>query len=145
MKLLGLKKLLADLERVKKDYSKTEVEVIVGYSQTYAIYVHENLNASHKKGKQAKFLEAPARSMQGELGKTVASVFEKTKDFKKALLAAGYQLQRASQKLVPVDTGALKASAFTALKKDLDKKANAAFTRGFKKREKWSDDWHANE
>lgn len=38
-------------------------EVLVGYDQSasYAIFVHENLQARHKAGKQAKFLEAPLK------------------------------------------------------------------------------------
>lgn len=37
------------------------VDVAVGYTQSYAIFVHENLNARHKPGKIAKYLETPAR------------------------------------------------------------------------------------
>lgn len=36
-------------------------EVLVGYTSEYAIYVHENLEARHKPGKQAKYLEQPLR------------------------------------------------------------------------------------
>ena len=73
------------------------VDVIVGYTATYAVYVHENLNAKHGKefnmayseqisrggssknkkrhrtwfnrgeNQQAKFLEKPAREMRAEL------------------------------------------------------------------------------
>ncbi len=35
--------------------------VQVGYVAAYAIFVHENLDAKHAEGKQAKFLEAPVR------------------------------------------------------------------------------------
>lgn len=35
--------------------------MVVGYGQDYAIYVHEDLLALHAPGKQAKFLEQPAR------------------------------------------------------------------------------------
>ena len=35
--------------------------MIVGFGTDYAIYVHEDLNARHQAGKQAKFLEEPAR------------------------------------------------------------------------------------
>ena len=35
--------------------------MIVGYGTDYAIYVHENTGANFKPGKQAKFLEEPAR------------------------------------------------------------------------------------
>ena len=33
----------------------------VGYTADYALYVHENLEARHKKGQTAKFLERPLR------------------------------------------------------------------------------------
>jgi ribosomal protein L18 len=35
---------------------------VVTYSAQYAIYVHENLTATHAAGKQAKYLEEPARN-----------------------------------------------------------------------------------
>jgi len=35
--------------------------MIVGFGTQYAVYVHEDLNARHAAGKQAKFLEEPAR------------------------------------------------------------------------------------
>jgi len=37
------------------------IDVIVGYTAMYAVYVHENLEARHAPGKQAKFLEGPLR------------------------------------------------------------------------------------
>lgn len=43
----------------------TEVEV--GYTQGYAIYVHENLEAQHKRGKYAKFLETPAYGFRDDM------------------------------------------------------------------------------
>lgn len=42
----------------------------VGFTQFYAIYVHENVGANFKVG-QAKFLEEPAREMARELGGVV--------------------------------------------------------------------------
>lgn len=68
---------------------------------------------------QAKFLEQPAREMQRELGNVIMNIvkgklFEGKKvTLRQALLIAGLRLQRESQKLVPVDTGQLKNSAFT--------------------------------
>lgn len=38
-----------------------KTKMIVGYGQDYAIYVHEDLNARHAPGKEAKFLEKPLR------------------------------------------------------------------------------------
>lgn len=39
----------------------------VGYDTEYAVYVHEDLNARHKKGKRAKYLEEPARTKRKEI------------------------------------------------------------------------------
>ena len=50
-----------------------KTEVTVGYYDTdYAIYVHENLEARHKPGKQAKFLEEPLRNKRERLREIVA-------------------------------------------------------------------------
>jgi len=87
---------------------------VVGYTQEYAIYVHERLDLKHPVG-QAKFLEQPAREMRDELGTTIAESTKGGMPVSKALLLAGLKLQAASQKLCPVDTGALKGSAFTNL------------------------------
>lgn len=40
--------------------SGADTEVLVQYLTAYAIYVHEDLHASHAPGKVAKFLEKPA-------------------------------------------------------------------------------------
>ena len=48
-----------------------DADVVVGYVADYAVYVHENLQASHKPGKQAKYLEQPAREKKGELIKII--------------------------------------------------------------------------
>jgi len=64
---------------------------------------------------QAKFLEQPARTMTGVLSDIVAVALKAKKTMAQALLLAGLRLQRESQKLVPIDTGNLRASAFTRL------------------------------
>lgn len=46
-------------------------EVRVGYTAGYALYVHENLDAWHKPGKEAKFLEGPFRTEQTEMSRLV--------------------------------------------------------------------------
>lgn len=85
--------------------------------------VYTGFEANKKRGLfwgpngQAKFLEEPARTMGDVLGKLVASALMAKKTMAQALLVAGLRLQRESQKLVPVDTGNLRASAFTRLEK----------------------------
>jgi len=49
-----------------------DTDVIVGYVADYAVYVHENLQAKHKPGKQAKYLEQPAREKKNEIFKIIA-------------------------------------------------------------------------
>lgn len=44
-----------------------DVDVIVGYVADYAVYVHEDLEAKHKPGKTAKYLERPAREKRPEI------------------------------------------------------------------------------
>ena len=47
--------------------SSPDMSVEVGYTQSYAIYVHENLNSNHPNGGQAKYLEQPAREIYPQL------------------------------------------------------------------------------
>ena len=44
-------------------------DVVVGYGRDakYAVYVHEDPNARHKKGKRYKFLEEPARTKRRQI------------------------------------------------------------------------------
>jgi hypothetical protein len=109
----GMDKLLARLqaEKAKADDS-TKGAVYVGYTANYAIFVHENLEAKHPVGK-AKFLEAPARAMRKELSENIKTAMRAGKTMLQSLLVAGRLLQRASQKLCPVDTGNLRGSAYT--------------------------------
>ncbi len=114
------------LRRISSYEVPGKTVVVTGYSQSYGVYVHENLTARHKEGKSAKFLERPARQLRGELNRIVRTVFKKTKDISKALIVAGLRLQRESQKIVPVDTSALRASAFTAESHRADTQATLA-------------------
>lgn len=44
-----------------------DITVWVVYTAVYAIYVHERVELSHAPGKQAKFLEEPARQYRDEI------------------------------------------------------------------------------
>ena len=46
--------------------------VIVSYGTEYAVYVHEMPENRHKPGKQAKYLEQPAREKRDRMGRIVA-------------------------------------------------------------------------
>ncbi len=112
----GLQAVKESLARHAEQYGPDRVDVVVGYTQAYALYVHENLEARHPVG-QAKYLEQPARQLNndGTLGSIVVAGLKRGLTLGKALLLAGLRLQRESQLLCPVDTGALKGSAFTRL------------------------------
>lgn len=171
MEIKGLEKVVAQLrDRLAKTTGgDRNVSVLVGYTQEYAVYVHEDLRAAHgarynalyiskkpgqvikKTGKlgktkiswnqaaidmgygnpdhflyagkaktrgenqQAKFLEQPARENQDVYAGIIATALKQGKTMAQALLLAGLRLQRDSQAIVPVDTGMLRASAFTRL------------------------------
>lgn len=125
-RILSLEKKLRGLRRQAEE---ANVSVIVGYTQTYAVYVHEDLSARHAEGKQAKYLETPLRKLGGELGSIAAQIFKRTGSMRTALLTAGLRLQRESQEIVPIDTSALRASAFTCSEEELESVAAAAFAR----------------
>ena len=128
--IVNLTSLLRKLEKIERHSKKVNNgSVIVGYSASYAVYVHENVEEkwrgrprrSPSKGNywdpagrgRSKFLEYPARTIQRELGTIIAETTKRGASVMQALLIAGMRLQRESQLLVPVDTGNLKASAFT--------------------------------
>ena len=121
----GVKAVGQALNRLSKKAGKSRVSVIVGYTANYATAVHENAKMEARRrlrkksaGRQQwKFLEQPAREFQDDLAKIVTIIFEKTGNMKLALVAAAMRLQAESQKIVPVDTGNLKGSAFTEVEK----------------------------
>lgn len=133
--LSGVQKLVDRLQKLAAKTGKTKSpSVAVGYSAAYALYVHESIEMKLKgqkrrgaRGKgmywdpqdraQAKFLEQPARELRPELRRIIALAAKRGATLAEALLLAGMRLQGESMKLVPVDTGALKASAYTKLEK----------------------------
>lgn len=120
-----------EVQRKLRKLSNTSIGegVVVGFTQNYAIFVHEDTEASHKVGK-SNFLLDPAMRMKGELANIVSSVTKATGSVEKGLLTAGLRLQREAQKETPVDTGALKNSAFTAKESDLEQASLAANQAG---------------
>jgi hypothetical protein len=64
---------------------------------------------------QAKFLEKPAREKSRPIAGIVRTAWQQGRTLVQGLLLGGLFLQRESQKIVPVDTGNLKASAFTRI------------------------------
>ncbi len=112
-RILNSKRLQQRLKALRlKSRKKNNGSVIVGYTANYAVYVHENKEAHHPNG-QAKFLEQPFREKADEIAKIAQKTAEATGSIVDGLVVGGLFLQRESQKLVPVDTGNLKGSAFT--------------------------------
>lgn len=109
-KVEGAKELERTLIKLSKD-TEGNVNVRVGYTANYALIVHEDMEAKHPNGGNAKYLEKPFREL--DLFSTILKVIKKKGSLRQALTIAGLRLQRASQKQVPVDTSFLKASAFT--------------------------------
>lgn len=131
MRIERLKNLMDKLKKLEaKARADDGTSVIVGYTAAYALFVHENLEMklrgvprTNGKGMywdpqgrgQSKFLEEPARALKDEYGKIVRDALKRGATLAQALVAAGLRLQRESMLLCPVDTGNLKASAFTKL------------------------------
>lgn len=114
------------LEKLRKyckdNAGRDKLTVVIGYSQSYALEVHERTDVRHKVG-QAKYLEEAARVNEPK----IKVMLRQSKDkLPEAMLKAGLLIQRESQLLVPVDTSALKASAFTTVEEELDSVAAAA-------------------
>lgn len=129
--LIGAESLKKKLEALGKKYgNQRNVTVEVGYEAQYAAKLHEDIEMKWR-GRprhsgigvywgphgQAKFLEQPARQNAQTYGRIVEELLKRGATMEQALVAAGLQLQRDSQELVPVEYGNLKASAFTQVKK----------------------------
>lgn len=126
----GIKKLDARFKRLASDAKEqAKTDVIVGYTASYALHVHELVDMKlagkprrpPSKGRywdpqgraQAKFLEEPFRTERNKMIKIVEKTYRRSRNLTLSLFVAGQYLQSVSQKKVPVDTGNLKASAFT--------------------------------
>lgn len=137
-KVEGVAKLKSTLEQlVRRSRRIDSGNVIVGFNANYALFVHENVemkwrgqkrkgkrpDGSERKGRywdpqgrgQSKFLEQPAREMRPEIAAVIAANARRGVGLIVAMVLAGQKLQAASQKLVPVDLGNLKGSAFTEI------------------------------
>lgn len=116
-KVQGLQNVVAKLRALAaKSRKDDDVSVSVGYATRYATRVHEDLKAFHPHG-VAKYLERPARELanDGTLAGIVLQARRRGQTTATGLLLAGLRLQRESQLIVPVDTGALRNSAHTRL------------------------------
>jgi hypothetical protein len=138
--VVGEKALKYKLLGLAKKYDQKD-DVVVGFTQNYAIHVHENLHSAHKVG-QAKYLETAYKMILPEIKGIVKAILKVGGSLTKGLLIAGLRIQREAQKLTPVDTGALKASAYTARERNSTAAILRAKGRGWEKMEqvKWMRD-----
>lgn len=129
MQVKNIKQLQTQLKKLEDKYQKgpEQVGAIVGFTQSYAIYVHER-PAAHKVGR-AKFLETAYRDLKFTFKKMLKKALKGGADLQQGLLLIGLAVQRAAQQLTPIDTGALKASAFTSTLQDVNTIAQQAFER----------------
>jgi hypothetical protein len=131
MQIDGLTKVIAKLKLASLQYGTTKVSVVVGYTAAHALPVHEN-RAMVLKGQPRRapskglywdplgkarpgFLLDVSREQHREIARVVEQALKQGLPLDKALLLGGLLLQRESQEAVPVDTGTLKASAFTRI------------------------------
>ena len=127
VKITGASRLKARLQNLAGRYGKTKESVTVGFTQRYALYVHE-VQANHVVG-QWKYLETPARRMKTTISSLVKAAMKKGATFLQSLMIGGLRLQREAQMITPVDTSALKASAFTCPTEDVEATSEAAFAK----------------
>jgi len=62
----------------RMDPINSKPSVIVVYTTGYAIYVHEDMEARHSPGKQAKFLEQPLREKRKRVIEIVTDIIKGT-------------------------------------------------------------------
>lgn len=118
--------MLDKLKKYCQDNKSENIVVVVGYSQSYALEVHERTDVKRRVG-QPKFLETAARSLEP----TIRNMIRRAprEGLAEVMLRAGLLIQRESQKLTPVDTSALRASAFTTMQENLESVATEARTK----------------
>lgn len=110
----GMQKFDGVMKQLIDKYASDNEDVIVGYTQNYAVYVHEDMKARHKEGKTAKYLEKAVKIVQPLINGILLQVMNAGKSITQGMLLVGLRIQRESMMIVPIDTGALRASAFTA-------------------------------
>jgi hypothetical protein len=113
----GGKVMSALRNKLKAEVAEFGFQASVGYSAPYALYVHENTQAAHPNGGQAKYLEQPARRLQRQAVAVVLKAKRQGQPMRKAVRLGLQLILDASQQLVPVDTGKLKRSGFVRVEK----------------------------
>lgn len=128
----GIKEVKEAIKSLKRNFRAEPV--VVGYTANYALMVHENRSANFNVGK-AGFLLDNTNEMKGELASIVKQTTKNNGSLQSGLDTAGLALQRKAQGDTPIDTGALRASAFTARESKANSAAAQAFIKSQEKRE----------
>lgn len=131
IKLEGTRKFSSIVTKLKKKSRETKnARVVVGFSQRYALFVHENIpaNATYRVG-QSKFLESTSRLFAEVLAQDITNGVKQGKPLLEVLLETGQVLLNATLDITPMDTGALRESGFVASVKQADAVAAEAFSR----------------
>lgn len=109
--------LAQNIKRIKEQAKRNaKLTFAVTYKAPYATKIHEDLEMPHTNG-QAKYLEQPLRENTSKMSAMVKDLMKKGKTLNQALREIGEWLLAESQKLVPVDTGALKNSGQVDVKR----------------------------
>lgn len=127
VKIEGVAGLKSKLSKLAGKYGNPKESVTVGFTQQYALHVHE-VQAHHVVG-QWKYLETPARAVKLVFSKLITDSLKRGVNMLQSLMIGGLRLQREAQMLTPVDTSALKASAFTCPTRDVDATSAAAYAK----------------
>lgn len=126
--LEGAKGLLAKLNELGvKAKEASEASVTVGYTQNYALYVHE-IPAYHVVG-EVEYLMKAVRATKKEVQANIIKAYQRGATLEQALLIGGLRFQREAMNRTPIDTGALRASAFTDLTKNVERVSLEAFIK----------------
>lgn len=129
--LQGTRKFSQNIKRMQEQVRKTEkAAVVVGFSQRYAVFVHEHIpaNATYRVG-QSKFLESTSRLFAEVLAQDIANGVKAGRPLLEVLLETGNVLLNATKDITPMDTGALRESGFVAPAAQKDQAAAEAFGR----------------
>ena len=135
VQIRGVQAVLAALRKEGLKRAKSTGTVTVGFTQRYALVVHET-NRKYNQGKagtkkrQWKYLETPTRQLSnsGELAAQIRTVAKKTGSITMGLKIAGLRLLREAQDVVPRDTSALRASGFVGVGNAIPE-SQAAFSK----------------
>lgn len=117
VKMTGFDRLAARLKAMAarhKSHSETDV-VYGGNGIDYAVLVHEDMEASHRVG-GPKYLEQASRTTALQGADAVRKALAAGATLEDALAARAGLVLEASQPLVPVRSGALKASGRVEVK-----------------------------